>query len=89
MATPEKKTNVSAVEAEFEKAFANAVGDRIYCSVGKAIFNHEAGAVIQAKIDDVETYSATMISKVLRTLGLNFSADTISAHRKHECRCKR
>lgn len=86
MAAQDKKTEV---EKKFETAFEEATSDSLYCSVGKTIATHDAGAVIKAKVEDVEHYSSTMISKVLRTLGVRLSADTISSHRKHVCRCPR
>lgn len=86
MAAQDKKTEI---EEKFEAAFEEAVGDSLYCSVGKTILNHDAGEVIKDKVNDVERYSATMISKVLGTLGVRLSPDTIASHRKHTCRCPR
>lgn len=78
----------TSVTDALEAAFADAVSVNNYCSVGKAIKEHEAGEVIKAKVDDVATYSSATISRVLKAFGLTIASNTINQHRKHACRCK-
>lgn len=71
------------IESAFDKEAAG-------CLVGKMLREQSEGnrAVLERKLAAVETYSSPTIVKVFKSLGLgSFSKDTITKHRKGECRC--
>lgn len=74
--------------ADIEAAFANAaVKDIRYCGLGNVIHTHEHGQIIAQKVNDAHLYSAKMISRVLKSLGMQVSPDVIQRHRRGVCRC--
>lgn len=73
---------------DVEAAFEEAVKKDRYCGIGKVIAEHEHGEVIRAKVEDEVHYSAAVISRVLKSLGVGVvSSNLINTHRKGACRC--
>lgn len=73
---------------EIEAAFAGGGKDTTRCTVGRIIHEHPHGDVLAAKVDDVVHYSSATIIRVFKNLGLgSMSKDTMTKHRRGECRC--
>lgn len=75
-------------QADMELAFEEAVAQNRYCSLGRIIAEDPNGPVIKAKVEDNLHYSSAVISRVLKKLNYPpVSADLITKHRNHGCRC--
>lgn len=78
-----QQLTAEAIEAAFDAITTPRSQKK--CEVGNVI---EAYPALEAKIMDVEHYSARTVSRVLRGLGVSTAADsTVQKHRKGDCRC--
>lgn len=77
-------------KAEVEQAFEDEMRQSNLCGLGKIMAEAgENGDVIREKVNDQVHYSAAVIARVLKRLGMGpISAQMIVTHRKGECRCK-
>lgn len=74
-------------KADIEAAFYEAKKQDRLCPVGKLVAEHEHGSVIASKVSQVETYSASTISRVLKGLEIALSVESIQKHRRGTCKC--
>lgn len=86
-ASTKATTSKPITPSDIELAFAEAQASKL-CSVGKIIAEHEHGDFIAGKVNDVLTYSAPTVSRVLKGLGIGpLSTEAVQKHRKGTCRC--
>lgn len=80
----------TVTKKQMEDAFRDAVKDTSTCSVGKLLdsVDEDLSKMLKSKIADEVHYSAAVIVRVLKSLGLGtISPDMMNKHRKGLCRC--